>query len=439
MHPIQEILNKRKEGIFTGIYSCCSANEYVLRAVFSKAMKYNIPALIECTANQVDQFGGYTGMRPSGFYEYVLSIARKEGLDTGKIILGGDHLGPLTWAHLPEKEAMEHAKELVYEYVLAGFTKIHIDTSMRLADDDSNARLSDEIIAERSSELCLVAENAYKERVKKIPDSVKPVYVIGSEVPIPGGEQEIVNEISVTKPEEFHNTMKVFRDKYAEKGLNDAWSRVIGVVVQPGVEFGDSSVHIYNRQKSKAITDALKDYPNLVFEGHSTDYQTAESLKEMVEDGIAILKVGPALTYALREALISLENIEKELLRGKGIWLSDFRATLETAMLENPKNWLRHYHGDGVQQRLARIFSFSDRARYYLPDPRVSNAVERLLSNLSKVQIPNTLISQYMPLQYNRIRQKKLSTEPEALLIDRIGDYIDDYLYACFGIKKQEN
>ena len=48
---------------------------------------------------------------------------------------------------------MEYAKTLVHDYVRAGFTKIHIDTSMKVADDDPNTRLSDEIIARRGATL----------------------------------------------------------------------------------------------------------------------------------------------------------------------------------------------------------------------------------------------------------------------------------------------
>lgn len=47
----------------------------------------------------------------------------------------------MTWQNLPEDAAMANAEELIRGYVLAGFAKIHIDTSMRVASDDQNARL----------------------------------------------------------------------------------------------------------------------------------------------------------------------------------------------------------------------------------------------------------------------------------------------------------
>ena len=62
-------------------------------------------------------------------------------------------------------------------------------------------------------------------------------------------------------------------------GLEKAWNNVIAVVVQPGVEFGDESIHEYDRVAARDLSNALGKYPNLVFEGHSTDYQTREKLR----------------------------------------------------------------------------------------------------------------------------------------------------------------
>ena len=91
--------------------------------------------LIESTSNQVDQEGGYTGKKPVDFVGYVKSIASRVGFPEEMILLGGDHLGPNKWQDLPAREAMNHAKVLVEEYVKAGFQKIHLDTSMFCADD----------------------------------------------------------------------------------------------------------------------------------------------------------------------------------------------------------------------------------------------------------------------------------------------------------------
>ncbi len=431
MNPLKKLVIDQKNGIKKGITSVCSANEFVLRAAIENAKKYNENVLIEATANQVNQFGGYTGMMPKDFAEFVSRIADECGFEKNKLILGGDHLGPLTWADESESQAMNNAKELVKQYVLAGFTKIHLDTSMHLKSDDRNIRLSDEKIARRGAELCLVCEQAFAERKKHKCDAARPVYVVGSEVPIPGGVQEKHETITVTAEKDIKTTITVFEKCFMELGLHDAWERVIAVVVQPGVEFGDVSIDEYNREAAKKLVKAMSDYPNLVLEGHSTDYQTKYKLRELVCDGVAVLKVGPALTFALREALFSLEQIEREIFLHTGIHLSNFKAILEEEMLKKPNNWKNHYHGGLNELEFKRMYSLSDRARYYLPNEQVDLAIRRLINNLSSCEISLALLSQYMPIQYTKVREGIIANDPVALLKDRIVNCLDEYGYAC--------
>jgi len=425
-----DLVRLQKSGHPVGIYSACTANSHVLKAVMQCAALAGQPALIEATANQVDQNGGYTGMTPSMFVQYVRDIAQEMDFPFDKVILGGDHLGPLTRMNQPQSEAMLFAEELVREYVSAGFTKIHLDTSMRLLDDDASVPLDDEVIARRGARLCVVAETAYAARLIKYPDAGQPVYIIGSEVPIPGGAQEHEEGVCVTRPADCKKTLAAFEQAYISNGLEDAWKRVIGLVVQPGVEFGDSDVFVYDREKASDLTESLKNWPQGVFEGHSTDYQPREALRAMVEDGIAILKVGPALTFGLREALFSLEMMEKELYFGRSCHFSNFQEVFEQAMLDQPANWKKHYHGDAFELHFARKFSYSDRARYYLPDSKVDESIRILIRNINDVPLPLTLLSQYMPLQYQSVRAGRIKPTAEELIQDRIGNYIDDYLYA---------
>lgn len=430
-HPITEILGKRKKGKSVGVYSVCSANRFVIEAALERARETGTYALIEATANQVNQFGGYTGMNPAAFAAFVHGIARNAGFPRESIILGGDHLGPLTWQNEPEESALEKSEELIREYVSAGFTKIHIDTSMMLADDDKAEKLSDRVIARRAARLAAVSEEAYASLRSEGSEAPAPVYVVGSEVPVPGGAQGNDDSISVTTAEQFERTWEAFEKEFAAPGLTDAAARIAGVVVQPGVEFSDETVTPYNRENAKGLCACLKNHPGLVFEGHSTDYQTRACLKQMVEDGIAILKVGPALTYALRQALFALNDIENELLAGRGTALSGFRDVLEKAMLSNPVYWEKYYHDDDVSSAsIKRRYSFSDRCRYYLPEEEVACSIETLLKNINMARVPVSLLEQYMPIQYTHVREGRLEMEAEALVRDRVKDYIDDYLFA---------
>lgn len=448
IHPLQNIVEYQNKGIHAGICSICSANELVIEAAMERFLKEEEYVFIEATANQVNQYGGYTGMNPYEFASFIYSIAQKVEFPKERIILGGDHLGPVVWKNEKSNISMSKAEELVRMSVLAGFTKIHIDTSMRLADDNMDSELDLNIIAERGAFLARTAEEAYMDLKDSISNILPPVYIIGSEVPVPGGKETLRKEqnlsdrdiseniqsekIHITSVTNLEQTISAYKDAFFKYVSEDAWNRVVAVVIQPGVEFGDNSIFEYKRNKeTKELCKALRRYNNIVFEGHSTDYQTRDALKNMVEDGIAILKVGPALTFALREALFALNYIENELLGDMpDVTLSSFIETLEQEMLRYPKYWENYYCGQENKKKIGRKYSYYDRGRYYLPICDVKDSINRLFSNLRLVDIPLPVISQFMPVQYLKIRNSMLSIDPEHLAKDRIINCIDDYLYA---------
>jgi D-tagatose-1,6-bisphosphate aldolase subunit GatZ/KbaZ len=426
-HPLQVMMENRRQGIRCGIPSYCTANELVLEIILRRAKMLNKPVLIEATANQVNQFGGYTGMLPKDFYQMVIKMAQAIDLPENMVILAGDHLGPLTWQKLPEAEAMANSYELVYQFARAGFTKIHLDTSMKVADDPEGL-LSTETIARRGAQLYKAAMKGYEELKAEKPDAIRPVFIVGSEVPIPGGATEAEDTLAVTKPEAFLDTVNTYTRVWTEEGVGEGMKDVIAVVVQPGVEFGDEQVFDYNSDAAKDLCGMLKDFPDFCFEGHSTDYQTPQCLYNMVTDGIAILKVGPALTYGLREALFSLSLMEKELVPAEE--RANFIETLEEVMLANPGNWAKHYHGDEKQLALCRKYSYSDRARYYIGQPEVVAAMDKLFENLRKYTIPMNMLHQYMPMSYNKVRTGELALDPRELAMDGVTMFLLDYEYA---------
>lgn len=424
---MENILLKLNNKRPVGVYSVCTANGPVIKASIEYAKANNSILILEATANQVNQFGGYTGMKPEDYREFVYKICEEVGYDNSKIILGGDHLGPLTWTDLPEEEAMSNAYTLVYDYAKAGYTKIHLDTSMKLSSDAVELPLSNEVIAKRSAYLAKAALEGYEALKMTNPEAVFPVFIIGSEVPIPGGAQEEEETLQVTRVEDFKATYETFKKIYEEEKLTKVFENVIAIVVQPGVEFGDADLFIYNRDNAKELTSSLKNsFDRLNFEGHSTDYQTPEALRQMVEDGITILKVGPALTFAYREALFALASIENILVESP----SRFVEVLEEAMLEAPNNWKKHYHGTDSELAIKRKYSYSDRARYYLPVPKVDIAINTLIKNLDNVTIPETLLSQYLPYQYRNVKAGLIKANPESLISDYIKLYLADYEFA---------
>ena len=384
-------------------------------------------ACIESTSNQVNQDGGYTGMTPAAFRDAALAAADDEGLPRGRLILGGDHLGPYPWRSLPAGQAMANAAGLVTACVLAGYTKIHLDCSMRCAGDPGGEGepLPEELVTGRAAELCRAAEAAC---AGLPPGSDRPVYVIGTEVPRPGGEVAGDSGPRVTRPADVERTLAATRAAFDDAGLDEAWRRVIAVVVQPGIEFGDDTVVDYVPGAAAGLAAVLGRRP-LVFEAHSTDYQRPAALRSLVEDRFAILKVGPWLTFALREAVFALQAIEQELLPSDR-W-SHVRETLERAMLERPADWAPYYGGEPGDQALARAFSFSDRCRYYWQEPAVKEALDGLLRDLVQRPIPLTLLSQYLPEQYAAVREGDLRPEPLELVRHRVSAVLDAYAQAC--------
>ena len=425
---LKQWVREYKTGRAAAICSICSSHPLVIEAAIDKSVQDGSTVLIEATANQVNQYGGYTGMKPADFSRLVRRMAARRGLPPDRLILGGDHLGPLVWQNESEPAAMTQAEELIRQYVLAGYSKIHIDASMYLGTDSRDRKLPVQISAERAARLARAAADACAVRKNEEgSEYTAPVFVIGSEVPIPGGAQD-EETLQVTSVADLHETLSSFRSAFTSQGLSSLFSQVIAVVVQPGVEFGDSTIHAYDREAAGDLIRYMHGQSDLVLEGHSTDYQRTEHLQQMAEDGVGILKVGPALTFALREGLLALEHLEKALFASAAPdSLSHFAATLDRVMLRKPEYWKNHYHGDEDAQRLARLFSLSDRCRYYLGEIEVAAAIDRLVQHLSDQPIPLPLLSQFLPEQYWLVRADQLRPEPLELLKNKVSREIGRY------------
>ena len=199
--------------------------------------------------------------------------------------------------------------------------------------------LPDEVVAARSARLMRVAEDAARPH-----GSQGPVYVIGTEVPVPGGAHETLDRLTPTPADRARRTIAAHRAAFADAGLEHVWPRVMALVVQPGVEFDHLNVIDYEHSATAELRRVLDTEDNLVFEAHSTDYQRPAQLRELVEDHWAILKVGPGLTFAMREALFALAMIEAEIVPRPS--RSNLIEVVERRMLAEPEHWQGYYEGD---------------------------------------------------------------------------------------------
>lgn len=423
---VRDIFNQnRKEGK-GGIYCICSAHPDVVVASLLYAKRTGCLLSIETTAHQVNQDGGYTGITPKNYAKWVEKTASEIGLSSNDYVLGGDHLGPTSWKMLSADEAMIKSKEVVKEYVEAGYHKIHLDTSI-FCDDDTAESTPESVLIQRTIELLKVAENTAQ---AKYGTSKHLFYVIGTEVPLPGGAQESTEIVFCTPKKVASQTLKQMKEAFFDAGYKDAWERTYGLVLQPGVEYGDDFVFQYPINGAENLKSLLDSYPNLIYEAHSTDYQPVEALMRLVEDHFAILKVGPWLTTSWREALFALDMIENDLPQIKN--KSYIRDSLKKAMFKNDKYWQKYYEGSKEEISYKLLYSLSDRSRYYWEEDSVKTACKSLLSNLSGLKdgIPYAMLSQYLPwvLEYQEKYRIKLS--PQEILYLAVERVLERYTEA---------
>lgn len=422
MKSILDIITQHKAGDSCGIYCVCSAHPLVIEAAIVHAQGTGDLLVIEATSNQVNQYGGYTGMMPEDFRKMVSDIASRLDFPLSRIVFGGDHLGPNCWQHLDASEAMARSDVLIDAYVRAGFRKIHLDCSMACADD--TIPLDDGILAERAARLCAVAERAWKDV-----GGEAPVYIVGTEVPVPGGAKEDIGELLPTSKDDATTTLETHKAAFADAGLTDAWQRVIALVVQPGVEFDHHGVIAYQPERAEALSQYSETQERILFEAHSTDYQSEANLTALVSGHFAILKVGPWLTFALREACWALDAMEQE-------WLPEeeraqLRASLLQVMKAQPEHWEKYYDGERYPVELDCQYSFSDRIRYYWPMPEVQQALARLMENFDRNPPPLTLLSQYMPEQYSAVNKRELALRARDVILHKITRVLSQYSIAC--------
>lgn len=423
MKALLDMVKRHKAGSLQGVYSVCCAHPLVIEATLQHAKTHEHCVIIEATSNQVNQFGGYTGMQPTDFVALVEGIAQRLDFPRSRIILGGDHLGPNCWQQESPQSAMEKSAVLIDQYVRAGFRKIHLDCSMSCQGDPQP--LDDHTVATRAAHLCQVAEQAWQAT-----GGEPPVYIIGTEVPVPGGAQEGLSSLTPTSVAAASNTVEVHQQAFGQAGLGHVWPRIIALVVQPGVEFDHHNVIAFDAEQAQALSQYVESHPGMLYEAHSTDYQTDKHLQQLVKHHFAILKVGPWLTFALREACWALDAIEQT-------WLTpadsaNLKQQLLAEMDNNPAYWQKYYQGDKQQVAVDCQFSFSDRIRYYWPTPAVSAALEQLIDNLDRHPPPLTLLSQYLPNQYTAIMAEELAFNCKAIILHKISEVLEQYANACF-------
>ena len=310
---------------------------------------------------------------------------------------------------------------MVADYVAAGFAKIHLDCSMSCADDP--VPLAERTIAERAAKLCQAAEASFAG------DAVDaPSYVIGTEVPVPGGATEISMSSCVTSPDAALATIAMHRDLFA-----DSVSRTYGTG-SSGRSFSRASNSAITRS---SITSLRKPWLSVGRRNRGSD--RFRGALDGLPDASGAGRVGPRpfrdpeswpRAYVRFEgALWALDAIERETIS------ADRRANLRDVTLARmhaePAHWSKYYHGSGAALDLQLQYSFSDRIRYYWPDKIIADAHERLFANLREVPPPLALVSQYLPIAFDALRGGRITSDPVDLVIAHVCATLDAYHGAC--------
>jgi len=419
MSFLRQLIKSNLEGKDAYSPSVCSAQPDVLAASFLLAKQKDCDLIVEATSNQVNQFGGYTGMRPADFIANVCQIAEKVGYPSERIAFGGDHLGPQVWRSQSADIAMGHAKDMMKEYVEAGFTKIHLDCSEGCEGEPG--QVSDAVSAERAAELARVC-------YESAPDPERLSFVVGTEVPPPGGARPEHGEgVLPTTAEAARITLDAQKAAFDE--INPKlWEHVVALVVQPGVEFSPHDIDHLDLESKDLLSSILPDYPSICFEAHSTDYQFDAVFAELGKRHFPILKVGPALTYGYREAIYALSHIDQWLNGGTHI-----SEHMESVMTANPKSWQGHYTGDEAELRNLRHFSYADRIRYYWPEPSVTTEVTALIDRLSASAVSPYLLQAFVnkeALEAALVLVEQGVAWPQAIIYAKVQEKLAPYFVA---------
>ena len=105
-------------------------------------------------------------------------------------------------------------------------------------------------------------------------------------------------------------------------------------------------------------------------------------------------------------------------------------------MLDRPEYWQSHYHGDGNARRPPAVTAIPTACAITGQTARLTTPLSGWYATADE-PIPLPLISQYLPLQYSKVRDGALSSTPRELILDHIQDILHQYHAACEGVTTQ--
>ncbi len=386
MINIQSLIEQNRGGANIGLPCFCSANEMVLRTLFECCAAHDVPIVVEASATQVNQDGGYTGISAADFSRWVSSLSAEFGVADERLVLAGAHLGPMPWSHLSPKDALDNTKNLVKDYAAAGFRKIHLDAPVA-SNEEQHPDV--QILATRTARLCEIAEMH-----APCPDQL--IYVLSSlpSLPAPsiGSSFDVGSAPPATSAEQLNATIAAYQEAFVRQGLRHAWDKVVSIDALPSIGFDHFSVQPLQARSAELLSAEILKHNGLSLSVSSADYQSSSDLSTLVENQFFFLKAGPELTFKMREAIFALATIAQQI---SGTGTPDIIAALDTAISKYPNDWAPYFTGDIATRKQLHHYSFSDRLRYYWNFPDVRSQLLKFMMNLDTIKLPDSLVSQH--------------------------------------------
>ena len=388
--------------------SLCTSNFDVLKSSMIFAKYNDLPLLVESTSNQVNQFGGYTHLKPIQFYKKLKILAKKIKFKNN-FYIGADHLGPLPWKNLNENKAMKNSIKLFKDVVKSGYNKIHIDTGIKLKNDKI---LSKKKIIHRCER---IFNSISKKKLRNI------FFVFGTEVPIAGGGTLYASKIT---------SLSSIKDdlKYYSK-LQKSFS----LVIEPGLGFNNNKVFDLKMKYFKKKKN-LSNLSNFSYEAHSSDFQNLFALKKLVKNNFKFLKVGPELTFFYMRAILQMYKIENMNNFKKK---SNIKEIISTEMHKDNKYWVNYYHGSKKKIEYLKFNSLLDRSRYYWSKKNITKSLSLLKQNINSLDIKSIFKTSKILKKKLYLKNKLKLNNFEFIIFCYLNKTLSKYYKACnYSFKK---
>ena len=401
-----------------------SEPDFVQEVYLRQALADGSLALFEICADMLNPHGQSGKMISDDFIVNVKQIAVKTGFPRDRLIFGVNDLSPSLWKDESIESALKKTCAFISDLVSLGFNKLGIHAGIPLKGDPADQPLPQKVIIEREAALYQAAEGA----AAALLDEEKPLYVI--DVNPSQGMTE--NQKNMVCKEDVEIAVDRFTQIAAAAGLPEMKERLLAVRIFLGAGYNSEKVIPFDSPLIKELGECVYRDKPVVMEVLHTDFQPKTVLNQLVDNHFAFLSIGSELTYTMREALFSMARMENETMVGKpGVYLSNFIIELDRAMQLAPRYWQKYYTGNGFEQLVARKYSLYDRSRFFLEDKEVRKMKKRLFDNLIEYPVPQTVMRQFMPRQYERVAAGELENKPDVLMMDAVRHALSRYSRAC--------